>query len=1760
MSGRTVSLRAFPSVPFQALLAVVLTALMALAATAPLAHAADGFRHEGLDGDAEGFETWLKANFKATPKSFSQALTNGRRLMKAGKDLRGAARWFSLAVVAKPAAREGWQGLAEALLALPQNQLSGSERYRLPVNASAAAYRAHRTAQGDEARAHTLVLLSQALQRRSYWRPAIDAMRHSLAIREDDKTREALQQLVAVHGFRITNYRVENETEAPRLCISFSEPLNGGDVSDFIAIGGKPAERVNVAGNQLCVSGFTHGKSYEVLVRAGLASREAEVLQKNAELQIYVRDRSPAVRFTGRRYVLPSKGQRGLPIVTVNAEAVDVEIFRVGDRRLADAVMKGDLSRQLNRWSLSELANKKGQRVYKGQLKVRSQLNEEVTSAIPVGEALEVLEAGVYAAVAWADARTLETGQELATQWFIVSDLGLTAYKGSDGVHAFVRSLATAAPTEGARVSLVARNNEVLSDAVTTSGGYARFEAGLVRGEGGLEPAVMVVRGQDGDYAFLDLTSGAFDLSDRGVEGRQAPGPVDGFIYLDRGVYRPGEEVQISALVRNAKGRAAEAPVTLIVRRPDGVEHRRILMSGGELGGFSQVLSLDDGAMTGTWRLALHVDPAQAAISQSAFQVEDFVPERLALDLTAKSAFVAPGTPGQVAVSGRYLYGPPAADLAIEGDVIVRPDPAGLKAYPDYSFGLVDQQITPARDAIGDAGRTGSDGTAEIAVRLPAIERTARPLKALVQLRLKEPGGRVIERSVSMPVRTGEERIGIKPLFKGGALGEGEPARFDIIAIDGDNRRVSMAGLKWELVRLNRSWQWYKRDGAWQYEAITIPEKIGEGSFDAGAEHPYGIEQAVTWGRYRLDVSRVDGALIASSVMFNAGWHQSDGDADSPEMLAVALDKESYRPDETAKLKIQSKTPGKAMIAIFANGLVSARDVALGAGNSEIEIPVDPVWGTGAYVVTTLYRSLDETTRRMPGRAIGVAWLGLDQGARTLNVTLAAPKKIRSGTKLTVPVRVDGVGEGGQARVTVAAVDVGVLNLTGFQSPAPSQWFYAQPVLGTEIRDLYGRLIDGMSAERGRLVSGGDADTSMGLKGAPPVEETVALFSGIVPVENGQATVTFDMPDFNGAVRLMAVAWSGDKVGEASQSVVVRDPVAVTATVPRFLTLGDEASLQISLHNVELEDAALTLTVARTYQGGKPKAIAERKLSLEKGAQAAEQIVVKPERIGRVTYDVFVAGPDGLDIGRDFVFDVGAPAMDVRRHVRRELKPGEAYRLPADLVAGLVPGDARVSLAAGPGAELNVPALLAELDRYPYGCAEQTISRALPLLYANDLSVDRGLTVDTALRGRIEAAIDRVFQMQDSSGGFGAWGPNSADIWLSAYVTDFLTRAKEAGYTVDARGFSQALARLKNYVAYVSDFKRGGEKRAYALYVLARNGRARIGELRYYADTRLDRFATPLAKVQIGAALAMAGDRERAERVIGSAFDDLGELGGQTLRHDYGSGLRDAAAVVALASEAKVLAGRVSALASRIGAAYVARGRTSTQEKAWLLLAARALSERADDIQLSLGAETLTGSVRLPIEPARLQAADDGAGLVLTNRGSEAAATFLTVVGRALEPEPAHESGFKIKRAYFTLHGEAVDLEAAGASLTQSDRLVVVLTVESEGPAGRVLLVDRLPAGLEIENPRLVEGGAIKSLSWFKPGLRPNHTEFRDERFVASFDFLSAGDKVRTTSVAYIVRAVTLGRFVHPAAMVEDMYRPERYARTVGGTLEIKAE
>jgi uncharacterized protein YfaS (alpha-2-macroglobulin family) len=626
----------------------------------------------------------------------------------------------------------------------------------------------------------------------------------------------------------------------------------------------------------------------------------------------------------------------------------------------------------------------------------------------------------------------------------------------------------------------------------------------------------------------------------------------------------------------------------------------------------------------------------------------------------------------------------------------------------------------------------------------------------------------------------------------------------------------------------------------------------------------------------------------------------------------------------------------------------------------------------------------------------------------------------------------------------------------------------------------------------------------------------------------------------------MAVAWSKDKVGRAAGDVTIRDPVVLTATLPRFLLNGDQGTMHLDLDNVEGPAGDYRLEVKSEGVVGN---LAPQTVKLAAKQRSAVSMPLTATAAGNAAVTVRISGPGGFALERSYALSVRPATQILARRTVKPLAKGESLTLSSDLFADLVPGSGSVAVSVGISTALDAAALLAALDRYPFGCSEQITSRALPLLYVNDLATTAHLALDTAVDQRIRDSIDRLMARQGSNGSFGLWSAGGDDVWLDSYVTDFLTRAREKGFAVSDIGFKLALDRLRNFVGNAEDpTKDGGRNLAYALYVLARNGAAPVGDLRYYADTKLDAFATPIAKAQIAAALGMLGDKARAERVYAAA---LASIAPQPVldygRSDYGSVLRDAAALVTLASEGGAPRPTVTGAVERVEAARNLTPYTSTQENAWMVLAARALAKDAQAVSLDVGGEKTQGAFNRNLRASQLTQP-----LKVTNTGEGSVQAVVTVAGAPLVPEPAAEKGFKIERKYYTLAGKAADPSKA----KQNERFAVVLKITEPQPQfGRLIVADYLPAGFEIDNPRLVSSGDTGTLAWIEDAQEPVNSEFRDDRFSAAFE-RKAGDPSVFT-VAYVVRAVSPGRYVHPQAYVEDMYRPDRFGRTATGAIEV---
>ncbi|PDT83780.1 alpha-2-macroglobulin family protein [Sinorhizobium sp. BJ1] len=1629
------------------------------------------------------------------------------------------------------------------------NRFSGGTD--LASEAALAALNGYQLTRTTQSRADALAVLAQALDNLQNYRAALQAYKTSLELVQAKTVETAYFDLKARQGFRVTGHTIDADGAAPRACVQFSEQLlkNGPDYASFVTLDGVAPKAVEAKGSEICVEGLAHGKRYKLVLRQGLPSSVDELIETPVSLDIYVKDRAPMVRFTGDSFVLPSTARRGIPIVSVNTESANLKLYRIGDRSISSLLTSSQFLTQVDGYSAQRIEDESGELVWQGSIDIKTELNKEVVTSFPVDEALPKRKPGVYVLTAASATALSQEWDARATQWFVVSDIGISTYAGTDGLAVFARSLASAKPLADVELQLVAKNNEVLGAATTDAEGRATFAAGLIRGTASMTPAVVTARRGEDDYVFLDMTRAGFDLSDRGVTGRAAPGAIDIYAWTERGIYRAGETVHAAALARDVNGQAIEnLPLTFVFLRPDGVEDRRLVSNGGKLGGHTLDLPVPQNAMRGTWTMQIFTDPKGSAIGEKQFLVDDFVPDRTEFDLTSEAKELEVGTPVDVAVDGRFLYGAPAAGLTLEGEVAVKPTREN-EAIKGYLFGLADEEASEdTRVPLEGLEPLDQDGKSVFAVDLGEVPATTQLLNATVTVRMRESGGRAVERALTLPVKPLGPMIGIKPEFSGD-LAENSVGKFHVIAVDANGSKVAMPGLFWKLISVERNYQWYRDGSAWKYEPVISTKQVANGTVDV-TEDGAAIAVPVGWGRYRLEIETAAADGPTSSVEFDAGWYVEATSTETPDGLEIALDKENYTVGETAKLKVSPRFAGELLVTVGTENLIATKTATIAETGGEVELPVTADWGAGAYVTATLYRPGDAQESRMPMRAIGLKWLAVDPADRKLAVSLDAPDKTQPRQPLEVNLQVRGAGANEDAYVTVAAVDVGILNLTRYEAPDPDGWYFGQRRLGLEIRDLYGRLIDGSLGATGRLRTGGDSG-QMPLQGSPPTEELVAFFSGPVKLDaEGTANVRFDIPQFNGTARVMAVAWTKAGVGHAVKDVVIHDPIVVTASLPKFLAPGDRAELRLDIANTDAPAGDYQLQVTTNGPATVEQTGPSQTVQLEAGGKSAVKLPLTGQYSGSGLVTVTLSNAAGLSLEQALHVPVRPAALPITQRQVVNIAAGSSLTVDNQLLADSLLQGASVSVNVTRSAAFDIPALLMTLDRYPYGCAEQTTSRALPLLYLSELSKQSGLAEDGEVAKRVQEAIYRVLSYQSSSGSFGLWSPGSGDLWLDAYVTDFLTRAREQKFDVPEQAMVQALENLQNALSYEVNVKDQGNQIAYALYVLARNRKAAISDLRYYADTLLGDFPTPLAKAHIAAALALYGDAGRSQDLFAAAVNmSTGLVNVSLARSDYGSSLRDDAAVLALAAESRPVPPIIPELSRVVAREWEQAKYTSTQEQVWMLLAARAVQGGDVDMRLEVNGAQRTGSYAARITGDALIEHP----VVIRNNGADAVSAVVTTVAAPAQPLSAGGDGFAIERTYYTLDGSEANVSQA----RQNERYVVVLKVtESNDWPSRVLISDLLPAGFEIDNPSLVDSAQLSNFEWIGE-VQAAHTEFRSDRFVAAFD-RSTGDN-REITLAYVVRAVTPGTYNHPAASVEDMYRPQFSARTATGRMEVLA-
>ncbi|MCC7282065.1 MAG: alpha-2-macroglobulin family protein [Acetobacteraceae bacterium] len=1704
------------------ILGALVASLLVLSASLGVA-----FEPPGLTADAN--------RYAAEIRRLAPAGGNPQQRADADRRLREAASRNDLA--AQIAAQEARIALGAANDPDAWLALSDLQARKVPPElgrALAAAWQAYQVAPGGAGEIPALLKLADLLERMDRIAQAIPMIEQVIArAPENGQYRARLAALRRAAGVAVARVTTDPEADPARACVNFVSPLPAAarGLADYVAITPPAQVALEVSDGALCIAGLPHGQTSRITLQRGLPGADGATLARDTVLEVAMPDRAATVALDSGAFILPRGQGAAVSVSTVNLSAVGLRLVRISERGLAQQIVQGRLRQPVSPWVADRIAGGEGSLVWQGSMTIpRWEKNRAARTRLDLAPMVAGQGPGVFVLLMRPDDGTpFDPWDAQASQWIVLTDMALTSLRGRDGLTVLARAIDTARPLAGVKLSLVARSNEILAQAGTDADGVARFAAPLLAGRGGNAPLSIAASADNGDFAFLDLSAANFDLSDRGAEGRPHPGPLDAWVWTERGIFRPGESVNLSVLLRSEAGDAADFAARVRVRRPNGTLFYDAAPAREAGGRIALALQLPAGAPQGGWSIEVFSDPDAEPIARGGFRVEDFVPERVAVSIADPGRPLVPGTPLPIGISARWLYGPPAAGFAGPAEVVVEPDPDPFPALRGWRFGVVEESAAPLRFEI-PVPPTDAQGNARIMLDLPQAPDTVSPLRASIAVALSEPGSRPARATLAVPVRRPGPILGLRPLFTGGAVNEGAEAAFEVAAFDAAGNRIAAPDLRARVVRERPDFRLVIRERTARYETVWRDEPESDRPISLGTGEPARIAFSAGFGRWRVEVFDPAG-LAAVSYRFRAGWSPGGG-ADVPDRLDIAADRQVYRAGDVARLAITPPFAGVATVVVATDRVWSLRVVDVPAGGTTVEIPVDAAWGPGAYVAALLHRPRGGLAAAAPLRAIGLAWLGLDPAARRLEVAIEAPGPVRPRTQVVIPVRVSGAGTG--TEVALAAVDEGILRLTRHASPDPAGWFAGRRRLGLDVRDDYGRVIAPAEGPAGLLRSGGDE-----LGGAALPVVPIRIVSIMLPAQavgaDGIARFTLGLPDFDGEIRLMAFAWNGAATGGGAAPLTVQDRLVVEPTLPRFLAPGDEARLSVALQNIDLPAGPISLSA--TVEG--PLQILGElpyRATLAPGqrTRATPTLRATASGIGAITFPV--TGPENFAAAPRYDIAVRPPRGLVTELVSQQLAPGATLAIPPTLLASLMPG-AVLTASAGSVARFDAAALMRALDAWAYGCTEQAISRGLPLTIAADESL-----VGEHRRERLGQSVATVLGRQRYDGAFGLWSAHGpAEPWITAYAAEFLLRARAAGISVPEAPLDATLRWLTEQVAELPGRDASAEwaAHAYAQYVLALAGRPRPGALRLIADANEAALPTPLARAQLAAALARTGDRIRAERLFGAA---LAQPARQPWWDDFGSAMRDAAAMVVLLEDADMLRARIPALLDRLPVNEAIPRYLSTQEMAWAVAAAAAVGRDGRPVSLSLDGQAIAPAPRI------VRAL--GANAALRNTGAEPVWITLSAAGIPRNPLAAGREGMRVARRFFNRDGTPTSLDQVRAN----EVFFVQLEGRAEtGQAHRALVAHLLPAGWEIEPVRLGTG-TPEAYPFLGELSEPVGAEARDDRFAAAFDLTAENALFRT---AFMVRAVSAGSFALPGAELFDMYRPRFFARQAEGRITI---
>lgn len=1524
---------------------------------------------------------------------------------------------------------------------------------------------------------------------------------------------------------------------------------------------------ISTDGSQLIYPFMKPDSSYQITIKAGLMPKTGAKLAVDRKFKVTTNRIEPSASFASKGHVLSNQLKKALPVATLNVDKLDVDFIRIDESDYGNTLGRLSESKQRSR-DLNQLAQKHPV-VYTSRFDIEHKQHQRTITNLDISNISELKQPALYLAVLRIPGVYQQNNFQVAT--FTVSDIGLEARKHQKQLTVIARSIASGEALSNVQVQLY-KGNELLAEAESDESGLTEFKRNDLR------EANYLVAKQDQQISLLPLNRNQLDLSAfKNFSKRHYPRQV--YAWSARELYRSGEKLQVMALLRDVQGSATEAlAINAKLIDAGGTQISKVSLKPDESGLYLFDHQLAANAKSGFWRLDLIEPGTNRSLYQFSFQVEDFMPERIALEVGGDQESNLKGRESfSVPVVANYLYGAPAAGNKIDGKVYAALAPHPFLQWPDYKFGLDNENIPNQYRKI-PAQKTDEQGRAEIFISSKDWLAVRSPLAITTSVSVYESGGRPVTRSSQFISLPAGNMVGIAPGFDGQA-NSNESADFNLGLFNHQGELQNGKNYVLSLVREDRDYYWhYSEHSGWRWQYHNDEYQVDSQVLNFNGKVPNKVSLPLQWGSYRLEVFDPSGELVHQYRFSTnwSGWSNHSNAILKPDQVQMTLDKSDYLDGEAALLTIIPPTDGLATITVEDNNqLYSLEYQQVKASGTELRIPItSDMKRRDIFITATVLAPGDMKTAVAPKRAIGRIHLPVARAEQAFQLSVQVPAQVKPNQTLDLAFT---SSQQSQQWMTVAAVDVGILNITDFETPDAGKYLFAPERFEQSLYDLYGKIIENAGFQSQVQKFGGDIELMSlramrsGGEQAKAQVQIVSLQSGLVAFDaQGKAQVSLDIPDFNGQLRIMALAWDNNSYASLEEHVTVADELVAQLSMPRFLAIGDQSEFTLELTN--MLDANKSYKAQMTLSGAITEQTWQNELELDAKKKRVIPFKVGAEQVGDGQLNLVVTDPQGEPvIDKEWRITVRSAHPLLTRQLNQSIKVGSNWQPKPDL-SDMLTSSVEAHLTLANKVKLNLGEHAINLLRYPYGCSEQTTSSGYPWLFITP-ELAEYYRIKTKLTGKfaqeysnyfreeqVKKAFNRLKERQLSNGGFALWRASGSEVpWLTAYVTEFLLDAKQQGINNHAASLNAGLQRLNQYLRQKQGVKLNRSinedyywfaTRSYSAYLLAKASQARLSDIRLLVEEMEN---NPVANysglpwAHIGAALQMTGDPKAANKAFKKALNTQYQNG---YRGEYGSELRDTALIYQVLILANV---DTNELSWEIRDLLTGRTYLSTQERNALFKAEMASFQMSptDNFDFSL---MLSGGREFNYKdaPVYYYPMDAKQLLELEQINSEQDKLFaqLNWQGYAKEsPKPFRNKLF-IERDYFNDKGEKIDL----TEIDSGELIVVRLQAYSDVPAPDALIVDMLPAGLELENQNLraavdlsklsIEGQPLSNWKW---AARLQHEEYLDDRYIAAVEL----DR-QSVYVYYLARAVTPGVYQVPAPRVEDMYRP--YYQAVGKT------